>query len=129
MRLLMTDLNSPIFEHAQFRYTSLIRNYDITAIILQAVFSFDGCHASTPLSSDVPVTPTSDKQVSDTVQPAAQHISSHNGEVFEPVQSLSANDKGSGGETIIVTHTSSPTSYFLESHPESPLLEIKSPQC
>ena len=50
-------------------------------------------------------------QVSDT-QPAVQHISSHNGDVFEPVQSLSANDKGSGGETIIVTDTSSPTSSF-----------------
>ena len=36
---------------------------------LQAVFRFDGCDASTPLSSDVPATPTSAKQVSDT-QPA-----------------------------------------------------------
>ena len=78
---------------------------------LQAVFRFDGCDASAPLSSDVPATPTSDKQVSDT-QPAVQHISSHNGDVFEPVQSLSANDKGSGGETVIVTDTSSPTSSF-----------------
>ena len=69
-----------------------------------------------------------DKQVSDT-QPVIQHISSHNGDIFEPVQSLSANDKGSGGETIVVTDTSSPTTSLLESHQESPLLEIKSPQC
>ena len=31
---------------------------------LQAIFCFNGCNASTPLSSDVPATPTSDKQVS-----------------------------------------------------------------
>ena len=87
---------------------------------LQAVFRFCG---STPLSSDVPATPTSDKQVSDT-QPVVPHISSHNGNVFEPIQSLSANDKNSDGETIVVTDSSSPTSSFLESHPECPLLEI-----
>ena len=95
---------------------------------LKAVFRFCGYDASTPLSSDVPATPTSDKQVSDT-QPVVPHISSHNGNVFEPIQSLSANDKNSGGETIVVIDSSIPTSSFLESHPECPLLEIKSPQC
>ena len=98
---------------------------------LQAVFHFNGNNAPAPPPPDVPVAPNSDKQVSDT-QHSVPHISSHNGDVIdviEPAQSLTAKDKSSGCETIIGTDSSSPPSSFLESHLESPLLEVATPQC